>query len=426
MAQIAGSSDLILTCSAAGTISGLFGLFGVCMLQVFSGVCWRPWSTMVMAVGLACGVCSGVQAQPVRAPGMSMVPQAVSAQVLPSAVSRPVQARDALPADEQRVVTLFESAAPAVAYITTELVQTNAFFEREVSQGAGSGFLWDQLGHIVTSNHVIDNARRIFVQLDAGKPVEATIVGRAPEYDLAVVRWGRAAGGGSPLTVTDIQPIPLGDSKSIRIGQRVYAIGNPFGLHRTMTQGIVSALDRELPTTSSREVLGVIQTDAAINPGSSGGPLLDSAGRLVGVNAAIRPGQGGFAGIGFAIPVDLVNRIVPALIARGKAPLPGIGVTPMRPDIAARAGIAGIVLADVDPQSPAADAGLMPFNKRTGELGDVITAANGRPVVSMTGLVSEMERTGINNTLELTVQRNFYPNQQRERQVKVKVIDLRR
>lgn len=357
---------------------------------------------------------------------MTMVPLAISASPLPPVTPRSVQPREALPSEEQRVVTLFEAAAPAVAYITTELVQTNAFFEREVSQGAGSGFLWDQLGHVVTSNHVIDNARRIFVQLDAGKPVEAVVVGRAPEYDLAVVRVGKGGGGFGPQGATDIQPIPLGDSKSIRIGQRVYAIGNPFGLHRTMTQGIVSALDRELPTTSSREVLGVIQTDAAINPGSSGGPLLDSAGRLVGVNAAIRPGQGGFAGIGFAIPVDLVNRIVPALIARGKAPLPGIGVTPMRPDIAARIGVVGIVLSEVDPQSPAAEAGLMPFNKRTGELGDVITAANGRQVLSMTGLVSEMERTGINNTMELTIQRNFYPNQQRERSVKVKVIDLRR
>ena len=335
---------------------------------------------------------------------------------------RPVTTRDALPADEQRVVTLFDNAAPAVAYITTELVQTNASYEREVSQGAGSGFLWDGLGHIVTSNHVIDTARRIYVQLDAGKPVEATVVGRAPEYDLAVIRLSKAAAS----QFAGIVPIPLGDSKSIRIGQRVYAIGNPFGLHRTLTQGIVSALDRELPTTSFREVLGVIQTDAAINPGSSGGPLLDSAGRLVGVNAAIRPGQGGFAGIGFSIPVDLVNRIVPALIAKGRAPLPSIGVVPMRADIAIRAGITGVVLAEVEVQSPAAEAGLLPFNKRTGELGDVITAANGRPVASMTALASEMDRTGINNLLALTVQRNGYPHLQRERTVQVRVVDLRK
>lgn len=231
----------------------------------------------------------------------------------PSSQPRTVISRDALPAEEQRVVTLFENAAPSVAYITTELLPTNMASEGEVSRGAGSGFLWDSLGHIVTSNHVIAAARRIFVQLDTGKSIEAVVVGRAPEYDLAVIRLSQMPVGAS----AGIRPIVLGESKTMRVGQRVYAIGNPFGLHRTLTQGIVSALDRELPTTGYRDVPGVIQTDAAINPGSSGGPLLDSAGRLVGMNAAIRQGQGGFAGIGFAIPVDLVNRVVPVLIARG-------------------------------------------------------------------------------------------------------------
>ena len=357
------------------------------------------------------------RAEPLRQEARAITRPEVPVQV------RAVSPRAELPADELRVVTLFENAAPAVAAITTELVQTNAQFERETSQGAGSGFLWDSLGHIVTSNHVLNNARRIFVQMDAGKPVEASIIGRAPEYDLAVIRL-------SHLPSSDVKPIPLGESHNIRVGQKVYAIGNPFGLQRTLTQGVVSALDRELPTTTYREVVGVIQTDASINPGNSGGPLLDSAGRLVGVNAAIRAGQGGaqagFAGISFAVPVDMVNRIVPELIAKGRAPLPGIGVTPMRADIATRAGIGGVVLADVEAQSPAALAGLMPFNKRTGELGDVIIAANGRPVNTMTALVGEMDRVGIDKLLDLTVVRNLYPNEQRERTVKVRVIDLRR
>ena len=335
---------------------------------------------------------------------------------------RTVLPRGELLPDEQRIVTLFEQAAPAVAYITTELVQTNAQFEREQGQGAGSGFLWDTLGHIVTSSHVLENARRILVQLDAGKPIEAMVVGRAPEYDLAVIRL-------SAVPAHGISPIPLGESHNLKIGQRVFAIGNPFGLQRTLTQGIVSALDRELPTTSYREIVGVVQTDAAINPGSSGGPLLDSAGRLVGMNAAIRSGQGGaaaFSGISFAIPVDMVNRIVPALIARGRAPLPGIGVTPLRADIARRAGITGVVLAEIEPTGPAAQAGLMPFNKRTGELGDVVVAANGRSTGTMTALVAEIDRVGVDGTLELTVLRNLYPNEQRERKVQVRVIDMRR
>jgi 2-alkenal reductase len=191
-------------------------------------------------------------------------------------------------------------------------------------------------------------------------------------------------------------------------------------LQRTLTQGIVSALDRELPTANFREVAGVIQTDAAINPGNSGGPLLDSAGRLIGVNTAIRSASGSSAGVGFAIPVDLVNRVVPSLIARGRAPLPGIGINPLRPDIAARNGISGVVVAEVGRGTPAAEAGLTPLNARTRELGDVIVAVNGKKVETLSSFVAELDRVGINNTAELTVQR-----QGKERKVRVKVIDLR-
>ncbi len=324
---------------------------------------------------------------------------------------RTVSARGALLAEEQAVVQLFERAAPSVAYITTETLQ-QSFFGTEVGQGAGSGFVWDDEGHVVTNNHVVEGARRVAVQLDGGKPVEATVVGRAPEYDLAVVRLSRVP--------KDLRPIPLGSSGELRIGQTVYAIGNPFGLQRTLTRGLVSALNRELPTTDYREVLGVIQTDAAINPGNSGGPLLDSAGRLIGVNSAIRSASGSSSGIGFAIPADLVNRVVPALISRGHAPLPGIGITPVRPDLVARAGLSGVVLAEVGRGSPAAKAGLMALDRRNGSLGDVITAVNGRKVETVSDFVAELERAGIGATVDLTVSRS-----ERERRVSVKVIDLR-
>ncbi len=218
----------------------------------------------------------------------------------------------------------------------------------------------------------------------------------------------------------DLRPIPLGSSGELRIGQTVYAIGNPFGLQRTLTRGLVSALNRELPTTDYREVLGVIQTDAAINPGNSGGPLLDSAGRLIGVNSAIRSASGSSSGIGFAIPADLVNRVVPALISRGHAPLPGIGITPVRPDLVARAGLSGVVLAEVGRGSPAAKAGLVALDRRNGSLGDVITAVNGRKVETVSDFVAELERAGIGATVDLTVSRS-----ERERRVSVKVIDLR-
>lgn len=341
-----------------------------------------------------------------------LVPMAACARESAQAAPRAVAPRGALLSEEQAVVSLFEQSSPSVAYITTETVQRGVFGGAEVSQGAGSGFVWDASGHVVTNFHVVKGARRVFVQLDAGKPIEAEVVGGAPEYDLAVLRLKNV-----PRT---LRPVPLGSSRDLRIGQTVYAIGNPFGLQRTLTKGLVSALDRELPTANFREVAGVIQTDAAINPGNSGGPLLDSAGRLIGVNTAIRSASGSSSGIGFAIPVDLVNRVVPSLINRGQAPLPGIGVTPISPDQVARAGISGVVLGAVGRGTPAASAGLQPYNPQTGDLGDVIVGVNGRPVQTLSTFVGELERAGIDATVELTVRRG-----EKERRVRVKVIDLR-
>lgn len=328
------------------------------------------------------------------------------------AEARTVAPRGPLLAGEQALVSLFERAAPSVAYITTEQLRATSFFTAEVARGAGSGFVWDAQGHVVTNFHVIEGAARVRVQLDAGEAHEARVIGGAPEYDLAVVRLESVP--------RDIRPIPLGTSGDLKIGQTVYAIGNPFGLQRTLTHGIVSALDRELPTTGYREVAGVIQTDAAINPGNSGGPLLDSAGRLVGVNTAIRSDSGSSAGVGFAIPVDLVNRIVPSLIARGRAPWPGIGIDPLRPDLVARAGIAGVVILNVRPGSPAAEAGLRGIDSRSGALGDVIVAVDGRAVETLSTFASELDRVGVGGTAELTVVRA-----ERERKIKVRVIDLR-
>jgi 2-alkenal reductase len=329
---------------------------------------------------------------------------------------RAVTARGALLPDEQAVVNLFEQSAPSVAYITTETVQTNIFLQSQVSEGAGSGFVWDTQGHVITNNHVIEGARRVFVQLDAGDPIEAQVVGRAPEYDLAVLRLARVP--------RNLRPIPIGSSRDLKIGQSVFAIGNPFGLQRTLTKGLVSALDREMPTAGFREVAGVIQTDAAINPGNSGGPLLDSAGRLIGVNSAIRSASGSSSGIGFAIPVDLVNRVVPQLISRGRVPLPGIGISPVRPDVAARVGLSGVVIAEVGRGGPADEAGLVGVNRQTGTVGDVIVAVNGRKVDTLSQFVIELERAGIDQTAELTVQRPAQGGA--ERKVRVRVIDLRR
>jgi 2-alkenal reductase len=331
--------------------------------------------------------------------------------VLTAAEPRTVTPRGSLADQEKSVVELFENAAPSVAYIFTETLQRKGMVGVDVAQGAGSGFVWDQAGHVVTNNHVVQGANRINVQLDVGKPIRATLVGAAPEYDLAVVRLTDVP--------PNIRPIPVGSSKDLKIGQSVFAIGNPFGLSRTLTTGIVSALDRNLPTSEVREISGVIQTDAAINPGNSGGPLLDSAGRLIGVNTAILSESGASAGVGFSIPVDLVNRIVPELIKRGKAPRPGIGILVADQALTARAGIMGVVILGVGQGSPAAEAGLVPFDVRSGAVGDIIVAVDGQPVANVTAFVSALDRAGIGKEAELTVRRG-----EAERKVKVKVVDV--
>lgn len=331
--------------------------------------------------------------------------------VLTAAEPRTVTPRGNLSEQEKSIVELFENAAPSVAYIFTETLQRSGMLGVDVAQGAGSGFVWDQAGHIVTNNHVIQGANRINVQLDVGKPIRATLVGAAPEYDLAVVRLTEVP--------SDIRPIPLGSSRELKIGQSVFAIGNPFGLSRTLTTGIVSALDRQLPTSEIREISGVIQTDAAINPGNSGGPLLDSAGRLIGVNTAILSESGSSAGVGFSIPVDLVNRIVPELIKRGKAPRPGIGIMVADQAVTARAGIMGVVILGVAPSSPAQEAGLVPFDPRTGIAGDIIIAVDGQPVPHPTAFVRALDRSGIGKEVELTLRRG-----ETTRTVRVKIVDV--
>ena len=326
---------------------------------------------------------------------------------------RAVAPRGPLLPAEQSVVRLFENAAPSVAYITTESLERTSFFTVGVARNAGSGFVWDAYGHVVTNFHVVENARNVQVQLDAGKTYTARVIGVAPDYDLAVVKLAEIPPG--------LRPLPLGSSADLRIGQSVYAIGNPYGLTRTLTSGLVSALDRHLPTTEVREIGGAIQTDAAINPGNSGGPLLDSAGRLVGVTTAIRSPSGGSTGVGLAIPADLVNRIVPQLIAHGRAQQPTIGIVPVDPDLVEQAGMTGVVIAEVVRGSPAERAGLRPVNRRTGEVGDVIVAVNGRAVESLPALGAELDRVGIGQTAELTIVRD-----EKERRVKVKVIDAGR
>ena len=331
----------------------------------------------------------------------------IRAVVLTADQPRTVTPRGELAEIERHRIALFELAAPSVVYLFTEGPGRGS----EKRAGAGSGFLWDGAGHVVTNYHVIEGATRVRVRLDSGAAIDAKVIGSAPDQDLAVVQLAE--------TRETLHAIPVGSSSDLKIGQSVFAIGNPFGLNRSLTTGIISALDRRLPTASNREVAGAIQIDAAINPGNSGGPLLDSSGRLIGVTTAILSDTGSFAGVGFAVPVDVVNRIVPGLIRDGRVPRPGIGIMAAPEEVSARLGVVGVVVAQVQPRSPAAEAGLHGINRSTGALGDVITHVDGHAVQSIAELASQLERIGIGNRAELTVMRDG-----RIRTVSVGVLDI--
>jgi S1-C subfamily serine protease len=234
---------------------------------------------------------------------------------------RAVTPRGPLGADELAHIELFRKASPSVVHITSLGAQRDMFSMnvQQVPRGTGTGFLWDAAGHVVTNFHVIQGANGAKVTLADQTTFDASLVGAFPDRDLAVLRIDAPK--------DKLPPIALGTSRDLIVGQRVYAIGNPFGLDQTLTTGIVSALNREIESFNNRSIRGVIQTDAAINPGNSGGPLLDSAGRLIGVNTQIASPSGASAGIGFAIPVDEVNRIVPRLIRDGRFVRPAIGVS---------------------------------------------------------------------------------------------------
>ena len=312
---------------------------------------------------------------------------------------------------EKSTITIFNSAAPSVVYLFTENAESGFFGRREIQQGAGSGFLWDRYGHVVTNFHVIQGAQSIQGRLDSGEAIRATYVGGSPDHDLAIVRLRS--------TPSNIQPIPVGTSRDLAVGQAVFAIGNPFGLARTLTTGVISALDRRLPTAGGREVLGVIQTDAAINPGNSGGPLIDSAGRLIGVNTAIISGSGSSAGIGFAVPVDVVNQVVPKLITNGKVPRPGIGIIVLDEEVAAGLGAVGVVIEKVIPDTEAERAGLEGIDYRRRTLGDVIVAVEGSPVGNMADFVRILQNFEIGQTITLEVRRG-----ETQREVMVAIMDI--
>ncbi len=238
----------------------------------------------------------------------------------PAGTPRPITPRGDLAEFEKTTTELFQSVSPSVVYLTTRSRVASPFSLRavEVEAGSGSGFFWDEAGHVVTNFHVLQNASSARVVLFDQSSYEASLVGASADHDLAVLKIA--------APVAKLRPVLIGKSEDLLVGQSVFAIGNPFGLNQTLTTGVVSAKSRTIRSPSGRPIEDLIQIDAAINPGNSGGPLLDTAGRLIGVNTAIYSPSGASAGVGFAIPVDTVNRVVPQIIAKGKYSPPTLGV----------------------------------------------------------------------------------------------------
>ncbi len=318
------------------------------------------------------------------------------------AISRPIDARGDLASDEKNTIDIFRNAAPSVVYITSIAVRRNLFSLNvyEIPQGTGSGFIWDKQGRIVTNYHVISDASRLEVTLADRSSWKAVLVGAAPDRDIAVLQIS--------APVDKLRPLAIGESKNLLVGQKVFAIGNPFGLDQTLTTGVVSALGREITAVTGRTIRDVIQTDAAINPGNSGGPLLDSAGRLIGVNTAIYSPSGASSGIGFAVPVGEVNRVVPQIISRGKVIRPGLGITLANRHLTEELGLGGVLVLKVFPGSTAEKAGLRGTTQvRDGlAVGDVILAVNNKKVTDYDMLRDELERYDVGETVILSVSRD--------------------
>ena len=304
---------------------------------------------------------------------------------------------------EAATIELFEKAVPSVCFITTLNVRQDYWSRNveEIPSGTGSGFIWDKEGHIITNFHVIQGGDRATVTLADRKTYDAEIVGVAPDKDLAVLKI-KASGA-------ILNPLPVGTSHDLKVGQYAFAIGNPFGLDQTLTTGVISALGREIKSVNGRAIRDVIQTDAAINPGNSGGPLLDSSGRLIGVNTQIYSPSGASAGIGFSIPVDEVNWVVPDLIKYGEVRRPVLGVSLLPAYYAKGMSEGGLIIAEVVRGGPAAKSGLKAISQdRAGRWvpGDIIKSINGVKVEDYNDLVLALEKYQPGQKVKLTVERD--------------------
>ncbi|MBI1388950.1 MAG: PDZ domain-containing protein [bacterium] len=325
----------------------------------------------------------------------------------PAAIPRAVTPGGSVGADEQNNIDIFKRFSPSVTFITNSEYRRQSLFSLnavEIPTGSGSGFIWDHDGHVVTNFHVVYQADVITVTLHDQSAWRAAVVGYDADYDLAVLKIGAPQ--------DRLQPVLVGESNELQVGQKVLAIGNPFGLDSTLTVGVISALGRTIEAMSGRTIFDVIQTDAAINPGNSGGPLLDSSGRLIGINTAILSPSRTNAGIGFAVPVDTINRVIPQLISRGEYRKPVLGVVLMPRYILGQLGmddLKGVMIMRVQPGGPAQKAGLREtVVDRNGDinLGDVIVAVDEFEVSNEDDLFHALDSHSPGDTVTLRIVRN--------------------
>jgi S1-C subfamily serine protease len=318
----------------------------------------------------------------------------------------PLTGADALAVDaeERRFTALFEARRRSVVHIDAAREDTGRGFflgsDNRQRTGLGSGLVWDRAGHVLTNLHLLAGSSAAIVRLSDGSEWRARLVGTAPGHDLAVLAIDAPP--------ERLEPLPLGDSAGLRVGQRAAAIGNPFGLDWTLTSGIVSGLGRVVETEWGLVLDGLIQTDAAIHPGNSGGPLLDGQGRLIGLNTALAREPGGTAAFGFAVPVDSLARLVPQILSRGSLPWAGIGVRLLEDRSARELGLEGAVVAAVLDGSPAARAGLQPARiSDAGDLvpGDCILAVDSQPVRETRDLASILARRSVGERVRVAVAR---------------------
>ncbi len=321
----------------------------------------------------------------------------------PNAKARPITPRGELWSDEQAQIDLYNATHESVVHVTSLRVRTNDRFRMpSQEQGTGSGFIWDAEGHVVTNYHVIQDAQAFRVTLHDNSVWDARLVGGDPDKDLAVLKIDASK--------DVMKAIPVGESQHLQVGQKVFAIGNPFGLDQTLTTGVISGLGREIQSVTKKTIFDVIQTDAAINPGNSGGPLLDTAGRLIGVNTAIYSPSGAYAGIGFAVPVDTVNQVVPEIIRKGKVERPGLGIIIWEDRIMAQLRLQdviprrGVLIRELLPGGAADKAGLK-ITSNEG-LGDLIIGIDKTEIQNSNDLFRALEQLQVGSQVKVSILRN--------------------